>query len=141
MSGSPRSGMAAGDAAARRAKISPSPSDRAPASVPDGGQRTIAATSSSFRWVAYGAVLCTYILIIMGAVVRASGSGLGCPDWPLCYGRVVPPGQTPAMIEYSHRFIGGITSLFILATCILWANAHRWSARVVGGAIIVGILL
>ena len=47
-------------------------------------------------------------LIIMGGIVRTTGSGLGCPDWPLCYGKVLPPLEYHAIIEYLHRFIATI---------------------------------
>jgi heme A synthase len=77
------------------------------------------------------AVAATYLLIVLGAVVRASGSGLGCPDWPGCYGQPIPPGQVPAIIEYSHRVWGAVASVLILTTLILWARSHRFRRDVV----------
>ena len=37
--------------------------------------------------------------VTLGGVVRATGSGLGCPDWPLCYGSIIPPLNSAALIE------------------------------------------
>jgi heme A synthase len=52
-----------------------------------------------------------YLLIVFGAVVRVTGSGLGCPDWPLCHGRLVPPAETTAIIEYVHRTVAAVVGL------------------------------
>ena len=57
-----------------------------------------------------------YLQIALGGVVRVSGSGLGCPDWPLCHGRPYPPADLHAIIEYSHRTVGTITGVLIIAT-------------------------
>jgi heme A synthase len=60
-----------------------------------------------------------YLQIALGGVVRVSGSGLGCPDWPLCQGRPYPPANLHAIIEYSHRAVGSVTGVLIIATVIL----------------------
>lgn len=68
-------------------------------------------------------------LIIMGGVVRVSGSGLGCPDWPLCHGEFTPPLERTAIIEYSHRSLVAAESLLIVATAfVAWRNYRqkRW---------------
>src|SRR5581483_6685338 len=57
-----------------------------------------------------------YLQSALGGIVRVSGSGLGCPDWPLCHGRPYPPANLHAIIEYSHRTVGTITGLLIIAT-------------------------
>jgi heme a synthase len=53
---------------------------------------------TSFQKIALTAFICVELLLFVGAVVRATGSGLGCPDWPFCYGCWVPP-TTAAEID------------------------------------------
>jgi heme A synthase len=65
--------------------------------------------------LAFATAVLTLILIGIGAYVRATGSGLGCPDWPTCHGGVVPPGSRHSIIEFSHRFtasLGGTTATY-----------------------------
>src|SRR5205823_2225677 len=54
-------------------------------------------------------------------------------------GQVVPPGHTPAIVEYSHRALGGVTGLLILTTVFIWTRRHRFAPRVVAAG--VGLLL
>ncbi|HEY1419943.1 MAG TPA: COX15/CtaA family protein [Candidatus Dormibacteraeota bacterium] len=72
-----------------------------------------------FRRLAVVTALFAYLQIALGGVVRLSGSGLGCPDWPLCHGRPYPPANVHSIIEYSHRTVGSITGVLIVATVIL----------------------
>ncbi len=73
-------------------------------------------------------VAATFTLIVIGGIVRVTGSGLGCPDWPTCHGQIVPPLERTALIEYTHRLVGAIVSPLILATTIgawLWRRSDR----------------
>ncbi|MGH7763996.1 MAG: COX15/CtaA family protein, partial [Candidatus Dormibacteraceae bacterium] len=72
-----------------------------------------------FRRVAIVTALFAYLQIALGGLVRVSGSGLGCPDWPLCNGRPYPPANIHAIIEYTHRTVGSITGVLIIVTVVL----------------------
>ena len=65
--------------------------------------------------------LAMLLLITVGGVVRASGSGLGCPDWPTCHGQIIPPLILQPIVEYTHRFVAGIVSVLV----VLFA-AYGW---------------
>src|SRR5688500_14322542 len=68
----------------------------------------------------------TLLLIAVGALVRTTGSGLGCPDWPLCHGRMVPPFERTAIIEYSHRTLAAVVGLLIVGTSVVtWRTRTR----------------
>src|SRR5436189_1502372 len=74
-----------------------------------------------FVTLAWIAAACVYLLIVLGLVVRITGSGLGCGNhWPLCNGLLFPPVSDPgAVIEWSHRLVAGIVSVLIVALAVL----------------------
>jgi cytochrome c oxidase assembly protein subunit 15 len=59
------------------------------------------------------------LIVLTGAGVRLTGSGLGCPDWPKCYGQTVPPLDTHAVIEYGNRLLTGFVGLAVIAASVL----------------------
>ena len=88
----------------------------------------------------------TYLLILVGGLVRASGAGLGCPDWPKCFGSWIPPasvaelppGFDPSQFnatlmwtEYLNRVLGVIVGLLIFATLVAAFRQHRRTPRIV----------
>src|SRR5204863_5788094 len=56
----------------------------------------------------------TYFLMVWGNLVSATGSGLACPDWPLCHGTILPPVRPEIVLEWGHRLIAFSTSALIL---------------------------
>ena len=56
-------------------------------------------------------VAATFALIVLGAVVRAKGAGLACPDWPLCFGELVPHFDLRVALEWGHRVLAGAIAL------------------------------
>jgi len=74
--------------------------------------------------LAWAAALACYLLIVLGGIVRITGSGLGCGDeWPICHGRLVPSfADIPTLIEWSHRLVAAIVSMLVaaLAASVWW---------------------
>lgn len=89
-------------------------------------------------------VLFIYLLMVMGNIVTTTGSGLACPDWPLCYGSITPPLELQIWIEWGHRLLGSITSVLILSSTILvWRNHRGILRRLTAsalGLLVVGVV-
>ena len=81
--------------------------------------------SPGFRGLTLVTVLSIFALVTLGGVVRVTESGLGCPDWPLCHGKVIPPLDTHTLIEYSHRLMASVAGVLVLATTLLVWRSHR----------------
>ena len=60
-----------------------------------------------------------FINILFGPLVRATDSGLACPDWPLCHGKVIPPPEFRIWMEVGHRIYSGLLGFVILALAII----------------------
>lgn len=119
----------------------------------DSGLISDTAALKSWRRLAVITICAVYFLILVGATVRASGAGMGCPDWPTCFGSWIPPtseAQLPAnyqeiyadrgyaetrfnpvktWTEYVNRLVGVTIGLLILTTALksVGLRAHdRW---------------
>jgi cytochrome c oxidase assembly protein subunit 15 len=110
---------------------------------------------TSFQRLALWTTAATYILILVGGLVRASGAGLGCPDWPRCFGSWIPPASAadlppqfdvsqfnPTLMwtEYLNRLLGVTVGFLILATTISAWRHHRHQPRILW-TIVAALLL
>lgn len=95
-----------------------------------------------FRKLGIATIVTVYLLVLAGGIVRSTGSGMGCPDWPKCFGMLIPPtevGQLPinyqqiyaaklhgevefnvtkTWIEYLNRLLGALTGIIVFATFV-----------------------
>ena len=79
-------------------------------------------TPQQYAYTAYVALGALTLIVLTGAAVRLTGSGLGCPTWPKCYGEVYPPLNTHAVIEFSNRVV---TVPVVIAAGAAWLFALR----------------
>jgi protoheme IX farnesyltransferase len=95
----------------------------------------------AFRALSLATALVTYALVVLGGVVRVSGSGLGCPDWPLCHGRLLPPLELHSIIEYSHRSAASLASTLIVVTAVVaWLALRRRRDILIPATLAVALL-
>jgi cytochrome c oxidase assembly protein subunit 15 len=111
---------------------------------------------TSFQRLALWTTATTYFLILVGGLVRASGAGLGCPDWPRCFGSWIPPASAvnlppqfdpsqfnPTLMwtEYLNRLLGVTVGLLIFATAISAWRHHRHQPRILWTTIAAFLLV
>ena len=107
----------------------------------------MSAPSRGFRRLTLLTLLATFLLIVIGGVVRVSGSGLGCGPagsgfhgWPFCNGDVVPGLDLNAVIEYMHRAVAGIVGVLMVALAVLaWRRyrSNRGLVRATAAAVVL----
>lgn len=97
------------------------------------------------RRLALATIVATFLLIVLGGIVRLSDSGLGCgpggagvEGWPLCRGDIVPGSDINAIIEYAHRLVASIVGLMWFALAYLaWKGERHLFRLTLGGAALV----
>jgi cytochrome c oxidase assembly protein subunit 15 len=116
----------------------------------------VSAEIRNFRRWALAATITTYFLIFVGGLVRVSGAGLGCPDWPRCFGSWIPPlsreqvppefnagsfNVTLAWIEYINRLVGVVVGILIAGTAILAIKNFRTEKRILIPSVFAALLV
>jgi len=105
----------------------------------------VSSPTPGYRRLALGTAMATFLLILVGGVVRVSDSGLGCGPagsglngWPFCNGDVVPGLDLNSIIEYSHRSLAGIVGILMICLAVLSFRryrAHRGLVRATWAAV------
>ena len=118
-----------------------------PAAIPTAGATRD--DMRAYRRLALATVAATFLLILVGGVVRVSGSGLGCgpagsgfSGWPFCNGDIVPGFDLNAVIEYVHRVLGGVVGLMMITLAVVALRRyrnHRGLVRASAGAALLVI--
>ncbi|MEA5258096.1 COX15/CtaA family protein [Arcicella aquatica] len=118
-----------------------------------------------FRKLGILTIITIYLLVLAGGIVRSTGSGMGCPDWPKCFGMLVPPtdvsqlppnyqeiyaeklhgevefNATKTWIEYANRLVGAFTGLVVFATFIASIYYYFKKDRVIVYLSFLGVIL
>jgi len=82
------------------------------------------------------------LIVLTGAGVRLTGSGLGCPDWPRCYGGNTPPLESHAVIEYANRLLTGLVGVAVIAASVLafFRRPYRRHLALFGALLPIGVI-
>ena len=99
-------------------------------------------TPEQYSRVAFWALFMLMGIVMTGAGVRLTGSGLGCPDWPQCGGGVAPPLQTHALIEFGNRVLSGLVGITAAAAGLLAfrRRPYRRDLAVIGLLLPLGVI-
>jgi cytochrome c oxidase assembly protein subunit 15 len=82
-------------------------------------RQRLAVTPAQYRKIAWGTLVALTLIVVSGAAVRLSDSGLGCENWPKCGGTPLPPLSSHALIEFGNRAVSGVVGVITVIAAIL----------------------
>jgi cytochrome c oxidase assembly protein subunit 15 len=91
--------------------------------------RSLTVSPAAFAWLAWAALAALFLIVVSGATVRLTGSGLGCENWPRCGETFLPPKDYHALVEFGNRVAGfavGLTTLVAAAAAFRVPGLPRW---------------
>jgi heme a synthase len=91
--------------------------------------RSLTVSPAAFAWLAWAALAALFLIVVSGATVRLTGSGLGCENWPRCGNTFLPPKDYHALVEFGNRVAGfavGLTTLVAAAAAFRVPGLPRW---------------
>jgi cytochrome c oxidase assembly protein subunit 15 len=95
-------------------------------------------TLHRFTWLLAAA---TFLLLLVGALVHGTGSGLACPDWPLCHGTAFPTMTGHVLFEHGHRLVAGTVAALTLGLAIAIPLARPRDGRLIGVGVLAAVLV
>jgi heme A synthase len=101
----------------------------------------VAVKFENFQIQSLVTVAVVYFVIVLGGLVSSTGSGLACPDWPLCRGQVIPELTPSVLIEYTHRLWTIVVTIFVVATMLFAWKKYRWPHIITGFSTLTFLLL
>ncbi len=118
--------LAAASSAPRLTTEIAAPADVAATRTPQAARRTLRA----IHGLAIATAAATYLLILIGGLVHGTGSSLACPDWPTCYGTMMPKMEGGVLVEHSHRLAAGsVMILTLVLTISMYASKQPLHRR------------
>jgi cytochrome c oxidase assembly protein subunit 15 len=98
--------------------------------------------NKNLHWFAVATAICTFFLVIAGGLVTSTGSALAVPDWPLSYGKLMPPMVGGIFYEHSHRMVATFVGLLtVVLTVWIWRKEKRRWVRILSLIALIAVIM